>query len=177
MDLNRLTDEELMVMYQNGNEKAFQVIYTRHSGRILSYIRSKVSNQELAGDLFQETFIKIHKSKNLYNNSFQVLPWVFTITRNTVIDGLRKHKSQSVAELDLDQVAAPVVEEAVGMAELSPVLSKLPDNQRQAIQMRYIEEKTFEEIAERLETSSENVRQMISRGVKGLKKIFGREGA
>lgn len=176
MNLNQLTDEELMVMYQNGDELAFQQLYLRHSGRILGYIRSKISDSELAGDIFQEVFIKVHRSKRLYKPSFEVLPWLFTITRNSVIDGLRKNKrNQLNTDQNVEELAAPKVEETIEMGQLTPALSQLPENQRQAIQMRYVDEKTFDEIARQLNTSSENVRQLVSRGVKTLKNLFGEE--
>lgn len=179
MNLDHLSDEELMVMYQNGNDLAFQALYSRHSGRVLAFIRSKISNSELAGDIFQEVFIKIHKSKKLYNSSFEVLPWIFTITRTSVIDGLRKNKNNRVSyEEDIDKlsVLVPELENNLSHEDLAPALSRLPQNQREAIHMRYVDENTFEEIAKHLGTSSENVRQLVSRGVKSMKKFFGKEG-
>lgn len=176
MNLNHLSDEELMVMYQNGDEGAFQVLYSRHSGRIFAFIRSKISDAQLAGDLFQEVFIKVHKSKCLYNRTFEVLPWLFTITRNTVIDGLRKNKSHLYSEdHDVEKLEAPGLVEALSQKDLAPAMAKLPEAQRQAIQMRYIDESTFEEIAKKLDTSSDNVRQLVSRGIKNMKNFFNQE--
>lgn len=177
MNLEQMSDEELMVMYQNGDEMAFQALYSRHSGRILAFIRSKTSNGELAGDIFQEVFIKVHKSKKLYNKSFDVLPWLFTITRNAIIDNLRKQKNIVVSlGPEVDQLPDDSHDEEVIISEdLAPALLRLPANQRQAIQMRYVDESTFEEIAKQLNTSSENVRQLISRGLKNMKSFFRKE--
>lgn len=176
MNLNHLSDEELMVMYQNGDEGAFQLLYSRHSGRILAFIRSKISDPQLAGDIFQEVFIKIHKSKGLYNKTFEVLPWIFTITRNATIDGLRKDKAHLFSEYqDSENLEVPGLGQALVQKDLAPALAQLPENQRQAIQMRYIDESTFEEIAKKLDTSSDNVRQLVSRGIKNLKNLFSQE--
>lgn len=176
MNLNQLSDEELMVMYQNGDEAAFQALYSRHSERVLAFIRSKVSNPQLAGDLFQEVFVKVHKSKRLYNRTFEVLPWLFTITRNTVIDGLRKDNRHLFSgDHDVENFEAPGLGEALTQKDLAPAMAKLPENQRQAIQMRYTDENTFDEIAKKLDTSSDNVRQLVSRGIKNLKSFFSQE--
>ena len=55
------------------------------------------------------------------------------------------------------------------------LIQKLPDSQKVALQMRYVDDKTFEEISEKLNTSSENVRQIISRGIKRLKDLISKE--
>lgn len=169
MFLNK-SDEDLMVLYQNGNEDAFLVLYERHAKKVFGYIKSKVRNEELSGDIFQEVFVKIHKSKHLYNKSFPLLPWIFTVTRTTLVDVLRKNKKSDV-ESNLDYDIA--VTEENNNIDISPYLSKLPPVQKTALEMRFLEEKTFEEIASLLKTSSPNVRQIISRGMKRVKQMIG----
>ena len=63
---SNVTDEELMASYQEGSEEAFKELYSRHSGKVLGYLRSRTSSEQDAVDLFQEVFVKIHKSKHLY---------------------------------------------------------------------------------------------------------------
>lgn len=164
------SDEDLMVLYQSGNEDAFLVLYERHAKKVFGYIKSKVRNEELSGDIFQEVFVKVHRSKNLYNKSFPVLPWIFTVTRTTLVDMLRKNKKLD-AESSLDYDIA--VEEEDNKMDISPYLSKLPPIQKAALEMRFLEAKTFEEIATLLKTSSPNVRQIISRGVRRVKQMIG----
>jgi len=162
------TDEELMALYQEGSEEAFKALYSRHSGKVFGYLKSRLSSEQEATDLFQEVFMKIHKSKHLYNKSLPVLPWIFSVTHSVFIDGIRKvERRREDFGVDLETHAAPSGEPA--FASISSLLMDLPGNQEVAIQMRYVEEKTFEEIAERLKTSPVNVRQLISRGVKHLK--------
>lgn len=161
------TDEELMAAYQDGSEEAFKALYTRHSGKVFGYLKLRVHSEQEATDLFQEVFVKIHKSKHLYNKSLPVLPWIFSVTHSVLVDGVRKlERKKEVFGVDLDDFAAPQEE---ALASVTPLLKGLPSNQQVALQMRYVEEKTFEEIAERLKTSPMNVRQIISRSVKHLK--------
>jgi RNA polymerase sigma-70 factor (ECF subfamily) len=168
------TDEELMALYQEGSEDAFKVLYSRHSGKIFGYLKSRTSSAQEATDLFQEVFVKIHKSKHLYNKSLPVLPWIFSVTHSVLVDGIRKiERKRETFGMNLDEFSAPPDEESV--ASVTPLLKELPGNQQVALHMRYVEEKTFEEIAERLKTSPMNVRQIVSRGVKHLKS-FVKEG-
>lgn len=166
------TDEELMVEYQNGSEEAFRILYDRHSGKIFGYLKSRTRSEQLASDMIQEVFIKIHKSKHLYNHLFPTLPWLFSITNSVMIDGLRREsRKKEIFNQDPDQYAFPAESDSESRSALMPLLQELPEHQQVALQMRYIDEKTFEEISERLNTSPTNVRQLISRGVKQLKKI------
>lgn len=169
------TDEELMALYQEGSEEAFKELYSRHSAKVYGYLRARSKSDEEATDLFQEVFIKVHRSRKLYSPSLTVLPWIFSVTHSVLIDGKRSHKRKNeVFDYDFDQLrTAEVAENKVN--EISPVIEQLQDKQGAAIKMRYLEEKTFEEIAESLKTSPLNVRQMISRGVKNLRQLI-REG-
>ena len=87
-----------------------------------------------------------------------------------MIDGLRKEgRKREILDLDLDQYSSPTEEATPSNSSLAPLLDVLPESQQVALQMRYVDEKTFDEIADRLKTSPLNVRQLISRGVKRLK--------
>jgi len=174
--LNELTDEELMVMYQNGNETAFLILYERHASKIFSFLKKRLKKDEAVTDVYQEVFIKIHRAKHLYNKSFPVLPWLFTITKTTMLDELKKDKNFKYADnVDLDLLPAIDTVAPTQPSDLNLFIQKLPDSQKIAVQMRYIDEKTFDEIAVSLKTSSSNVRQILSRGVKRLKELM-REG-
>lgn len=170
MSLRDLADEELMVMYQNGSEEAFQAIYQRHAERIYGFLRRRVWNEERAAELFQEVFLKLHRSKRLYNRSLPALPWIFSITRSVLVDGLRV--DTRVARGKEESGPPPAVElPASAGGELTELLGRLPESQRRALELRYVDERTFEEIAANLKTSAPNARKIISRAVARLKSI------
>lgn len=177
MSLSQRSDEDLMTLYQNGNEEAFQVLYSRHSSKILGFIKSRVFMNERSHDIFQEVFMKIHKSKHLYNQNHPVLPWIFTITKNAITDEARKFKpTRNQIQIDDLDLAAPEVEASYSMSDMTQQLDLIPTKQKSAIEMRYVEEKTFEDIAEVLKTSEVNVRQLISRGIQRLKELMKEQG-
>lgn len=176
MSILNLSDEELMTLYQEGSEVAFNEIYARHSSKVFGYLRKRCSSEQEASDMFQESFIKLHKSKQLYRRPLPLLPWIFSITHSVLIDGQRKRaRSHEVLDFDFDQLAAPPGSEDHDPEPAASLIKKLPDKQQTAIQMRYINEDTFEDIAKHLKTSPMNVRQLISRGVQ-LLKAFAKEG-
>ncbi len=164
-------DEELMALYQEGSEEAFKVLYSRHSGKIFGYLRSRTKTVEEATDLFQEVFVKIHRSKHLYNRTLPILPWIFSVTHSVLVDGKRSQKRKNeVFDYNFDQIPKSEMGENK-IVSVKPIIDQLPENQSVALQMRYLDEKTFEEIANTLKTSPLNVRQIISRGVKNLKRL------
>ena len=173
MSLTLKSDEELMILYQNGMEVAFRILYERHSSKIFGFIKSRIKTSERCHDIFQEVFMKIHKSKHLYNKSHPLLPWLFTITKNAIIDDARKiKKTLNQIQIDDLQIAAPVLEVCFKLNDIASQLEQIPLKQRSVIEMRYADEKTFEDIAEVLKTSDANVRQLLSRGLQRLKQLI-----
>ncbi len=163
-----LTDEALMVLYQEGDEKAFEVLYQRHSGRVYGFLRKRLRDPHMADDVFQATFTKLHAAKGRYQPKYPFLPWLFTVCRSEMIDHFRKvARNQEDPTADLSEtVAAPAADNS---RSNMPDLSQLPTNQSTALTLRYQEDMEFVEIAKRLSTSAANVRQLISRAIKSLK--------
>jgi RNA polymerase sigma factor (sigma-70 family) len=172
--LSRKTDEELMALYQAGEEAAFNVIYERYSGRVYGFLKLKLRNPEGVNEVFQTAFLKLHHARMQYSPHLPFTPWLFTIARNALIDWCRQKARQ---DLLTDSVRveplAPEREPAAPHSHALPDLTLLPEPQRDALRLRYYEEMSFEEISRRLNTSPANVRQMISRGIKRLRKAFG----
>lgn len=167
------TDEELMHLYQVGNEGAFKELYARHSSMVLGFIKSKIRSAEKAHDIFQEVFVKIHKSKHLYNKTLPFLPWLFTITKNAIVDEVRKSKNEKLhTQMDEISETALVPDQEPNFNQVRPYMESLPENQKSAVYLRYVEEKTFEEISAILKTSPANVRQLVSRGVQRMRELF-----
>ncbi len=163
------TDETLMQAYQNGNNGALEVLYRRHSAKVYGFLRKKLKNQALVDDVFQATFMKLHKSRSHYDPSFPFIPWLFTVCRSAMLDSLRKKEriQEDLNETAVLQAEAPVDE--ISAASDLPDMSQLPQPQREALELRYKEDLSFEEIAKRLETSPANARQLVSRAIKRLK--------
>lgn len=165
------TDEELMARYQLGSEQAFAVLYERHASKVLGYLRKRTGIDERAEELFQEVFVKMHKSKHLYNKSLPFLPWLFSVSRSVLIDSYRSRRRKLGEELVGDFDHFPKQEAASGLIDLDSHLAHLTDAQSAAVQLRYVDDKTFDEIATILGTSSVNARKLISRGVARLREL------
>ena len=95
MSINVIKDEQLVSSYINGKDNSLNILINRHRQRIMSFIMSKVRDQSLAEDIFQETFFKVIKTLRKgkhYNEQGKFLPWVMRIAYNLSMDYFRKIK-------------------------------------------------------------------------------------
>lgn len=174
-----MTDEELMLAYATGDMEAFEVLYRRHKNRIFGFLMSKLKDQAEAEEVFQAVFTKLHVARGKYRPEIPFLPWIFTITRHALIDHIRRRDSYqkhiTSSETPLEDYAAPLADESspnISSAELG----RLNTTQRQALDLRFQQEMSFAEIGERLATSEENARQVVSRAIRKLRKrLTGKE--
>jgi RNA polymerase sigma-70 factor (ECF subfamily) len=170
----KLSDEELMSLYITGDFAAFEILYKRHSGRVFDYLKKKVS-AETAQDLLQEIFAKLHKSRAKYNPQYPFLPWLFTVARNSLMDfyklaETKLTKASSGSDELLSNLPSVAANEA-GNVDLALLLADLPPNQKRAIELRYLEDWSFEKIATHMNTSEGNARQLISRGLAFVRQL------
>lgn len=165
MSIVSLGDQELVKLYVNGNEKAFELLITRHKDRVYRFILSKVKDPELANDYFQDTFMKVIvtlKGGN-YNEEGKFLPWVLRIAHNLIIDGFRKNKkvrflseTRSASEDysvfsrlsndDLNVLQITCKEELE--TQVVRFLDELPAAQKEIVYQRLYQDLSFKEIAE-----------------------------
>ena len=158
-----MEDKDLVRLYQNGNQEAISELVNRYKQRIHSTIFFLVKKQELAEDLFQETFIKIITSlrKNHYNEQGKFLPWALRIAHNLVIDHFRKEKlmplQHDTDEFSVFDIMASnnrnasdqmIYDEKITYVQ--NLLEKLPYEQREVVILRHYAELSFKEISQML---------------------------
>lgn len=166
------TDEQLMHLYQNGDVAAFDELFGRHSSKVYGFLLKRIRNRQTAADLSQEVFVKLHKSKLLYNTTLPALPWIFSITNSVLLDFLKKRSEVLTTDGKIESLTGAGEEVLLSSVDVEPLIELLPDQQGQAVRMRYVDEKSFEAISVALETSPDNARKIVSRGIKNLKSFF-----
>jgi len=164
-----------MVAYVDGDVEAFEILYGRHKSRVLGFLLAKLRDRDEAEDVFQTTFAKLHLGRHKYRQDIPFLPWLFTITRNALVDHIRKKGAHdryiTVSEEVVDAYAAPVSAAAPIQAAFSE-LATLNESQRQALELRFNQGLSFAEIAKQMQTTAGNSRQIISRAVRKLRSLM-----
>lgn len=166
---SQLEDEKLMLLYQNDDHLAFEVIYQRHKSRVYEYLNKRLHDKQYIEDLFQLVFVKFHRSRHLYDAKHPLLKWIYTITRSEFLDFIKKKKIETV-ELNDETISIDEAEIEVPFDIENE--KSLSDNERKAIQLKYYSDKDYDEISKILKTSQSNSRKLISRGIKKLKLKF-----
>lgn len=173
-----LTDEELMAAYADGDLEAFHALYERHKGRILGFLVSRLRDRDEAEEVFQAVFVKLHSARKRYRPEIAFLPWIFTLTRNILIDHVRRNRTyrRFVQTSELPEIPAAERSPILPVAKALPEIRALSAAQRQALELRFDQDFSFEEIAARMRISAANSRQLISRAVRRLRNILADKG-
>lgn len=161
-NLNLMTDEELAIMYVDGDNKAFDLLLSRNQEKLFTYILFVVRDREMANDMFQETFFKVvsrlQQGKYIANGKFSA--WLMRIAHNVIMDWYRQQRAQNIVdapkENDLSNVGSTLLEssregELVNnqvMEDVRRMMSYLPASQREVVFMRFYQQMSFKEIAE-----------------------------
>jgi len=98
--LTQEADEDLMVRYQRGEVRAFEVLLGRHRRAVFNFILRYVGDKETAEDLLQETFMRVIKGADAYKRQAKFTTWLYTIARNLCVDQTRRRKHRRHASLD-----------------------------------------------------------------------------
>jgi RNA polymerase sigma-70 factor (ECF subfamily) len=164
---NTLNDNELVQRFIEGDQNSLEILIHRHKSRVYSYILLIVKNQELAEDIFQETFIKVIRSlkRGKYVENGKFISWVLRISHNLIIDHFRKEKLQGTVSNDSMEVdifnsqkfsEATIEDQIITdqiLSEVKELIKELPEDQQQVIYMRHYMGLSFKEIAEQTDVS------------------------
>jgi RNA polymerase sigma-70 factor (ECF subfamily) len=165
MLVQRMEDRDLITAYINGNDVAFEELLMRHKDKIYRFIYLKVRKQEIAEDIFQETFVKVINTLKLgnYNEEGKFLPWAMRIAHNLVIDYFRKTNrvrliSESSSKRDDYTIFHTIATEDKNVQEewcsgelenqMVELIEHLPQTQRDILKMRLYKEMSFKDIAD-----------------------------
>lgn len=179
------TDEELVALYATGTDEAFDVLLERYKDRLFSYILYQVRNADVAEDIFQETFVKVVVTirDGRYTESGKFYSWVTRIAHNLIIDFFRREKGENTistdeTEVDIlnnaklsDRCAQSTIDSEQTLVDLHLLINKLPQEQREVVQMHYFQEMTFKEIAEEKGISINTALGRMRYGIMNMRKM------
>ena len=164
--LREEADEALMIHYQKGDVRAFEILLERHRKPIYNFIFRFVGSRDVAEDLLQETFLRVIKGAANYQRKAKFTTWLYTIARNLCVDQSRRKKHRKAASLDqpmtksedsgtlMDVIPGkemPSDRKAVSRQlhqTIHRALAALPGEQREVFLMREFLNMPFKQIAE-----------------------------
>lgn len=165
--MTNAADDELVRAYIEGNNEAFDVLLERYQSKLFSYIYFLVRDEDLADDIFQETFVKaimmMQQKRYVFSGKFS--SWIMRIAHNHIVDLFRQDKKDFVSVLDPagqnriydrnlveDNVESCLISEQT-QEEVRRMVELLPQNQKEIVYMRFYQDMSFREIADILNIS------------------------
>src|SRR5688500_3461546 len=169
--LSTQSDERLVDLVRAGSDPAFETIVERYRRPLMRYV-SRILPPERAEDVVQQSFVKAYEAMRRDAATLQLRPWLYRIAHNNALNALRDRGLRH-AELDdrLDGVERPdqALERAQGLRELVVAVQALPERQRDALLLRELEGRSYEEIAVTLGVTDGAVRQLLNRARNSLR--------
>jgi len=164
---DKVTDSQLLQRYKEGDEDAFREIVTRYKNPLYAFLRRFLNRQDLVEDVFQETFLQLYSSKDKFDVSRPLHPWLFTIAANKAKDALRKMQREgamgmgAIADaggVSVDDVVnlltsyqTTPLDEASGSEtaqRVREIIAKMPENLRGILILAYFEQFSYKQMAE-----------------------------
>ncbi|UQB67665.1 RNA polymerase sigma factor [Epilithonimonas zeae] len=183
------TDSQLILLYQSGEEKALSALINRHKKDLFSFIFYKLMDEDLANDIFQDTFIKIiiTLKEGRYKEENKFILWAKRIAHNLIIDHYRlqsknikisetSYENEEFSIFDIIKEPENNIEDKLIANQINEDLLKmlvmLPDNQQEVIKLRFFDGLSFKEIADHTDTSINTTLGRVRYALINLRKIM-----
>lgn len=180
----RMEPESLMLRVKKGDQDAFRLLYERFRGPIHHFVHGMVGREALAEELAHEVFLRVYRYRESYEPTARFTTWLWTLARNCALDELRKkgellsaEGSEQALEAESDPEAGPEVQlmQQSRRERVESCLASLPPAQREAVMLRAAGEHSYEEIAELMEVSLANVKNLLHRAKAALSACLKRQ--
>lgn len=173
-----LEDDVLVKKAKGGDEKAYKKLVDKYERALYFHILKMVKDREQVEDLVQEAFVKAFDNLNTYSNSYAFSTWLYRIATNNTIDYLRKKKLKTLSidkpmktkdgemEMQLPDESASTDRDIIKKQRQQIVqnaIDDLPKKYRKVIELRHMEEKSYQEISEILDKPLGTVKAHIFR--------------
>lgn len=176
--VSSIEDDKLVSDALSGNESSYNKLVAKYDRPIFFHIRKMIKEQEMVEDLVQEVFIKAFKNLETYSNEYAFSTWLYRIATNHTIDYLRKKKLQTFSindplktkdgemEVQLPDNSfatdAPIIKHERKVI-VQDAIENLPEKYRMVIQMRHMDELSYQEISDELNLPLGTVKAHIFR--------------
>jgi len=174
-DKFKLSDEKLILRFQEGDINAYNELVKRYKDRLLNFVFRYFNNREQAEDVVQDTLIKLYTHASYYKKIAKFSTWIFTIAKNNALTELRKNKRKQTDSLwtedgkvidinSKEQSLDVKVQNEIAIDQLNKFLDEIPENFRMAVVLRDFQELSYDEISKILEIPVGTIKSRINRG-------------
>ena len=185
--LSQMSDEDLMEYFQQGAVEAYNLLVERYKDPLTNYIFRFLGDMRETEDLLQETFLRVFRNRHSYRRIAKFSTWLYTIAGNLARSEYRKRKRRRVTSLqsvnrDAEEYEVEIPDEtfspdthtdsAIQDHYIQEALSQIPEDFREVVVLRDVQQLTYEEIAEITGLPMGTVKSRINRGRTKLQQLL-----
>jgi RNA polymerase sigma-70 factor (ECF subfamily) len=166
-NLKKLSDAELLTRYAAGDEAAFRELVNRYKNSLHAFLRQFLNRHDLVEDVFQETFLQLFASRESFDQSRPLRPWLFTIAANKAKDALRKWQRTAAVpigtmadsqELSFDDMLNTVTADSTmpydelqkneTASRVGQIVADMPESLREILILAYFQKFSYKQMAD-----------------------------
>lgn len=171
--MDNRTADLLIRRTANGDNAAFEELYSRLSGPVFAFAFSILKNEATAQDVMQDTFVRVYRHAGAFKPSGSGVAWIMRIARNLCITAAKAPIAAPVEDIDSSGRRFPSAEEhAVEKTRISQALEQLGDGERRIIILHAVSGLTLREIAEVLDEPLGTVKWRHAQALKKIKRLL-----
>jgi len=171
-------DEAIIQLIQAGRaQEAFERLVPAYRRRVFGLAYGILRDRAAAEDLAQEVFVKLWQALPRYDGRAQLSTWIYAITRNAAVSALRSRRpSLSLSDAAVRAEVEGIARESAGSADdaaLRRCIEALPDKQRQAVTLYYLDERPVDEVAAMMGIPANTAKTHLHRARASLAAVLG----
>ncbi|MHC4545750.1 MAG: RNA polymerase sigma factor [Planctomycetota bacterium] len=166
-DSKKPTDAELLAQFAEGDEDAFRELVNRYKNGLYAFLRQFLNHQDMVEDTFQETFLQLFTSRDSFDTSRPLRPWLFTIAANKAKDALRKRQRTAAIpigtiaesqEMSFDEVLNTLtsddtmpyeeLQKSETASRVGQIITNMPENLREILILAYFDKFSYKQMAQ-----------------------------
>ena len=164
---DKQTDAELLARYTAGEEAAFRELVNRYKNGLYAFLKQFLNRRDLVEDVFQETFLQLFTSRDSFDTTRPLRPWLFTIAANKAKDALRKQQRTAAInigaiaesqEMSFDEVLNALTADTTRPYEelengetasmVRQIIANMPENLREILILGYFHQFSYKQMAQ-----------------------------
>ncbi len=180
--LSERSDDEIMLLSAQGVAVAFEELVRRYARRVLAFCIKHVGDPQLGEEMAQEIWISVWDHRSEYRSEGKFVVWLFTLVRNRIRNVRRDHARRPATPIEGDPTEALTQTPDLSPSDLDRLLlverrarvdralASVPEQQREAVLLRFTEELPYDEVARILETNESTARSRVFHGLRELRR-------
>ncbi|MBU1130696.1 RNA polymerase sigma factor [Patescibacteria group bacterium] len=177
--MNQFDDNQLVEIIRTKNQELFSELIIRYQHKLFYYVNRLINHPDEAEDVVQDVFLKVYKNLHGYDAKLKFSSWIYRIAHNEAVNWLRRNTKIKLESIEQSEYLENVLSDGrditeeldlkVSIEKVRRGMDQLPRKYREVMILKFLEEKSYEEISDILRKPVSTIGVLINRAKKMLK--------